>query len=504
MQIAATRNWLSVLSRFAPVLLIAACLAVLLVFIGLGQFAHPSSDDFCMAAGVNEHGLGGFLWKHYLEWSGRYSGNALYAVYPLLFDLFEGYRYIALLIIAALFYATAFFLSTLFTCRLHARPVMLASVCFVCIYLLGMMSPASGLYWMAGAFTYQTANILLLVALALMLRLQRRQKQAQRYSITLLLLLIVMVTAIGANETSMLVLTAVAIFGCAAQLRSGRRILLPWLLILVFSLVCFAVVYFSPGNAMRAADFPLRHDLGRSISGSLSLGLKILWIWISSPLLIVSTMLAPFAFARLMQSSAQQHRAVSKPVIAMLGLCTLALPFVLQFPAWWSMGGWPPARTLDVIYFTFLLGWFLTVGAVTVLYLQRGNRQSLAAPQAAWPAAAVLVLSVLFSLAAVQSKAFMLAKSDLFELAQPYHDYLDRRYLLIEQARANNRPRLLVADFTGDYPRSIYFNDIMHNPGHWRNVCYADYFGLEEIKRDKNGSSSARPGQVNTRTRQPR
>ncbi|MGB5278923.1 MAG: DUF6056 family protein, partial [Gammaproteobacteria bacterium] len=81
------------------------------------------------------------------------------------------------------------------------------------------------------------------------------------------------------------------------------------------------------------------------------------------------------------------------------------------------------------------------------------------------------------------------AKDDLFHTAGPWHDYMNQRYLHIEQAVADRQRYLTVADYPRDYPRSLYFNDIMHNPRHWRNLCYADYFGLKKIKRDQAASS---------------
>ena len=437
-----------------------------------------------MASGVNDYGLTRYLWKHYFEWSGRYTGNALYAAYPIIFDLFDGYKYIPALLMVAFFLATAFFLSIFFSVRIYARTVLLSSLCFVCIYLLGMTSPASGLYWMAGALTYQSANILFLVVLGLMIQLADRQKSSNNYCNLFIVLLLVMVVAVGANETSMLALTGLAILGVVAHLRAGWVILKPWLVILVVTLVCFSVVYFSPGNTIRAADFPLRHDLFRSISGSLSVGLKIMWLWVSNPVLIVSSMLAPFAVSRLLQSSARSL-TVSKTMIVTLMLWTFVMPVLLQFPAWWSMGGWPPARTVDAIYFLFLVSWYLTVGAFTVRYLYKGKWNLLMSPYKPKAAVVLLLLSVLFTAAALGSKAYQRARTDLFHLARPYHEYLNERYKQIEQAVADGQGRLIVPDYQLEYPRSIFFNDIMHNPNHWRNDCYADYFGLEKIKRKK-------------------
>ena len=490
---------LTALARIAPALLIAVCLAVVVVFMLLSQYAHPSSDDFCMASGVNKHGLFAYLWQHYLEWSGRYSANALYALYPLVFDMFNGYRYIPAIVIATLFAASAYLLSTLFVTRFLSAPVLLTAAVFVCVYLLGMLSPASGLYWMAGAYTSQTANVLFLVSLALMLRLARRQKQARPYAATLSILLLVVVIAVGANETSMLALTVVALLTVLLHLRSGWALMSPWLLLLVVVLACFAIVYYSPGNEIRAAEFPLRHDISRSITGSFSIGLKVLWMWISSPVLIVASLLTPLVLSRLVRSPGWKlHGARFKPtavLIAALVMCTLALPIVLQFPAWWSMGGWPPPRTVDAIYFLFLVSWFMTIGVITFRFLTGRDSESSAQP-GSWSAVSMLLLTVLFSVAVVENRVFENARADLFKHARPYDEYLQTRYRQIARAMASQQLDLVVADYKREYPRTIYFNDIMYDVDHWRNACYADYFGLATIRRryEKHNSTHRSPG----------
>ena len=361
-----------------------------------------------------------------------------------------------------------------------------------------MMSPASGLYWMAGVLTYQSANILFFVVFGLMIQLADRQKDSKKYFSLLTVLLLVMAFAIGTNETSMLALTGLALLAVVVHLRSGWVILKPWLVILVVALVFFAIVYFSPGNAIRAADFPLRYDLSRSINGSISVGLQILWLWVSSPVLIVSSMLAPFAITRLYQLSARSF-FVSKPMLAVLVFATFLMPVLLQFPAWWSMGGWPPARTVDGIYFLFLVGWHLSIGAVTVHYLGKGRWAPVMQPYRPGAVIALLLLTGLFTAAALESHAYQLARTDLFHLARPYYNYLNVRYGIIEQAKANGQRYLAVPDYQQEYPRSIFFNDIMYNPNHWRNVCYADYFGLEKIKRGKKAKGRGAKRPVETR-----
>jgi hypothetical protein len=59
------------------------------------------------------------------------------------------------------------------------------------------------------------------------------------------------------------------------------------------------------------------------------------------------------------------------------------------------------------------------------------------------------------------------------------------RHALIDEAVAREQLSLVVPEYGGKYPRSIYFNDIRRDSRDWRNVCYADYFGLQEIGRSK-------------------
>ena len=263
--------------------------------------------------------------------------------------------------------------------------------------------------------------------------------------------------------------------------------------------ICFLIVYFSPGNAVRTADFPLRHEFVRAVIGSVSVGLKVLWIWLSSPVLIFSSLLVPIATIRLARLPDGVIR-VNNWVIVLLLLCTLMLPVVLQFPAWWAMGGWPPARTLDAIYFLFLLGWFATLAAITVRVVTRAGSDAAAVQASSRATLALTILSLLFTAAALTSPGMLIARHDLFQTAGPWSNYMHQRYRQVQQAVANGQLNLTVADYPREYPRSIYFNDIMHNSQHWRNRCYAAYIGLERIRRDSGENNLDRKRTLNPET----
>lgn len=459
-------------------------LAVILLFSALGWYAHPSTDDICMAAGVREDGLWWHLLNHYMTWSGRYSGNAFYAIYPLLSGgLLGGYQFIALLLLLSLFTATAFLLARLLQRGMNDFPVVVAALLFTAVYVLGLRSPASSLYWMAGSLSYLSANILLLVIGGLMLRLADRQQAKRGVWLTLILLAGLLVLAIGGNETGMLLIAATVAMVALMRLRLGWKGAWPWLLLLLVATVCSALVYFAPGNAVRNSTFPFQHNLMFAIEGSLGMGVWTLLGWLRNPVFIGMTLLTPFLTVLLCRN-AQRRLQPGKRHLALLTALTLGLPFLLEFPAWWAMGGWPPPRTVDAIYFAFLAGWLLTVGALTLYLLPPAQAES--RPYLRTGGMVAFALSALLMVLAVSINGrFQHAQMDLRYAAPVYDAYMQQRYALIDEARANGKRQLIVPGFDSQFPRSIYFNDIVPLSTDWRNVCYAQYFGLEKIKRKR-------------------
>ncbi|MCW8963848.1 MAG: DUF6056 family protein [Gammaproteobacteria bacterium] len=468
---------------FPAGMILLTSMAVLLVYIGLGHYAHPSADDYCMASGVRQNGFIPHLWDHYLEWSGRYASNTLYAIYPMVFGFFGGYQLMPFLLIVSLLLASNFFLASLFRVSMRSYAAMLMSLCFIAVFLIGMRDTASSLYWTAGAMTYQTANILLLCMLGLIIRLIDQQETSSNTNGLFIVLLLVVILGAGMHETNMLLVTTIAGIVFGLRLRKGWSSAKPWAGLLLASVACCCIVYFAPGNSVRESTFPLRHDISRALAGSLNTGLWTLKVWLTSPLLIISTLLTPVAVSSIYRSSTRVMD-ISKPLIVALVIVTLAIPFVLQFPAWWAMGGWPPARTVDGIYFVFLLSWFSLIGAITIRYINRDNLLT-DKWRSSYTTTALLIGAIIFIMAIASNSKFRRATNDLLNRAGPHHEYMLQRYALIGEAVARQHPYLVVPEFSGEYPRSIYFNDIRPDPRDWRNVCYADYFGLQQIRRHR-------------------
>ena len=464
------------------ILLLIASVAVIMLFAQLGQYAHPAADDYCMAVGVEQNGLIPHLWQHYLEWSGRYTGNSLYALYPMITGLYAGYSILPSLLIIALLLATAFFISSVFRLKMMSSMVWIASIFLVAVYLLGIRHTASSLYWMSGSLTYQTANILLLLLLGLAIRLKGQLSENQHTTGTVIVISIVTMLAIGTNELNLVAVCLLLGLLFLIQAFSDRSKLRPWIWLLLVAALCSSVVYFSPGTVVRESTFPMRHDFSRAISGTFNMGWWALKAWIGVPLMIIASLVMPFVVAMLYRSSSHPVQP-GKLFIAGLLITTLATPFVLLFPAWWAMGAWPPPRTVDGIFFIFNLGWFATIGAMTLRFLNHKAEMQSPASVLTSNHTWFLVASILLVIAIGINGKFRRVMNDMTEHAPAFHEYIQQRHHLIESAVARQQAVLVVPAYPGKFPRSVFFNDITRNPTDWRNVCYAEYHGLQQISR---------------------
>ena len=213
------------------------------------------------------------------------------------------------------------------------------------------------------------------------------------------------------------------------------------------------------------------------------MGLWVLTGWLISPLFIVASLLTPYAVTRLANLSSRTF-IVSKRLILLMIIITLAIPFALQFPAWWAMGGWPPPRTVDAIYFVFIVSWFFMLGLVSIFFLPQINSFTNRQQSSLYINLSLSLAAICFVLAVLGSFRFQRVYTDLTLRAEPFHEYMLKRYELIYKSVEDNNLALRVPAFNEEYPRSIYFNDIVPDYRDWRNVCYADLFGLQYIKRE--------------------
>lgn len=97
-----------------------------------------------------------------------------------------------------------------------------------------------------------------------------------------------------------------------------------------------------------------------------------------------------------------------------------------------------------------------------------------------------LLLSVLLFIGAISINGKLRrAYQDLTQRAPVFDRYMQDRHAQIYEALERDQAYIKVPAFNRDYPRSIFFNDIRTDPRDWRNVCYAQQFGLQGIALER-------------------
>ncbi len=327
----------------------------LLPFLILAAYCHPSADDFWLTNMVIAQGP----WQAQADirqnWSGRYTSMFLGSFNPLVYRSFTFYKILPVLFFTFLTIGLYRFLVFL-TQKQFSRKVCVAlALAFLIIYLHQMHTVAQSFYWMSGAITYQTANILLVFFLASWYRYSRlevnEQSWGQKISITFLL-----VATIGCNETTMAMVAF--LIGCLVLISVFKRradYFLIWLAMV--TVVACSLVILAPGNTIRSQEYPLQHDLDFALVYALLVPVNNSLNWlVNSPVFLISGLLLLAVAQKLPQLSLFTR---IHPVVALIILygCLASGYFV----AYWSKHAASPPRAQDTIYFVFLLGWLVNL-----------------------------------------------------------------------------------------------------------------------------------------------
>jgi hypothetical protein len=196
--------------------------------------------------------------------------------------------------------------------------------------------------------------------------------------------------------------------------------------------VCAAVVIIAPGNAVRGSHFPERHRLFFSLGQSLIEASRYLVKWLVNPAFVLSTILyIPVADRFSDRTELLKRHFYSHPFTSLLLL--LIMIFLGFFAPLWSMGLVGPERTMNQVYFLFLLGWFINI-SVWVGYLK--EKHGLEIP--GLPVYVYLICLPLIALALLVSNNTKAAIKDLVSGRAFHYDQVmrERRTQFEQCARA--------------------------------------------------------------------
>lgn len=352
-------------SRLKKLTLLALLLSIV-PFLILAFFCHPAYDDFCSAVGTLKAGFIEWQRVMYVGITGRYFNMAILYFSPLNAGSFVGYKVLALLIILLLFVSIFYFLDALFKSNIGLLDKLIGAGFLLAVFSNQMPDVTEAYYLMTARNAYQLPNVLTLFFFALVLRSSEKSKRAQRLVTILCCFLIFAI--VGCSENAMLIL-ALFVFPITINLwleKSEQRG--TWLIFSIVVIVCAGIVIAAPGNVVRTQLFPGRHRLFYSLGMSLRQEVSFLLIWCSNFAFVLGTFFFIPVAARLSDRIPFLRHLRFHPLICTLLL--LLLVFLGLFPSYWTMGMMGQHRTVNAVYFFFLIGWFINI-VIWVDYLQR-------------------------------------------------------------------------------------------------------------------------------------
>ncbi|HMQ68598.1 MAG TPA: DUF6056 family protein [Ignavibacteria bacterium] len=442
-------------------------------FILLTYFIHPSWDDFEYTGIATQNGFFQSQYIWYVTWSGRYFSQAfLSSVNPLIYGCFAGYKILSFVMLIAFILAVYITVDKIASGCLTLKQKLICTLSFCYLFVYGLPEAGLALYWMASSVIYQLANILM-VFLAYFYIGFLRGESAKKRNVIIISLLIFAI--IGCNEVSML-MTVVFFTGSffynSVVTKSINRNLLIFALVAVVS---FIIVYMAPGNSYRLSTNPDSHQLLFSLKNSITDLIKfIIYRLYDLPLIIFTVLFISFYLKFVLNKKPWTNTVIINPFYS-VGIYLISM-FSGIFVSYWSLGTSTPYRTLNVIYFIFLAGWFVNI--IIILNYINIKKQL---PEKPIPEYVIvfLTLAILISFMK-ETNSVKTAYKDLKNgTAVKFNSELNERY---DRIRSSAEDTVTIDSLTV-IPDSFSYFDIGGDPDNKYNKLQAEFFNKKAIIR---------------------
>lgn len=318
---------------------------LLLPYLAASVFAHPAADDFIYAARGRDYSFLKCWIDDYFFWNGRYTSNWFMYANPIAYNLLWLYRLVPVLLISILLLSLNYFFRSIYRFKWTKAQVFLASLVTAHTILSVMPNLAEGIYWYTGAVTYTLSFSLALLYFGLLLRLIQNNRNS---TLQVILASVLLILTIGFNETIMIIVLLFNTIIVLSQ-KENRRLSI---LFLILTFICIGIVYFAPGNQVRASFFPEKYNLLRSGLYSVAQTGRFGFLWFFSGSIIAgSFLLAPYGLL------APQPKIPGKSPLWLIVTITLVL-FLSVFPAYFYTNILGQHRTVNLACMVTVLIWF--------------------------------------------------------------------------------------------------------------------------------------------------
>ncbi|HMS33815.1 MAG TPA: DUF6056 family protein [Ignavibacteria bacterium] len=452
-------------------LLIIFLCSMILPFIILFFFNHPSADDWGLSENTKIRGFSDTQIHYYKNWTGKYFSNAVLSYNPLYFNSVFGYKMLTLLLLILFIYILYALIRQLSKNAISFKEKILLTLSIIFLYLYSMPSLSQSFYWLTASVVYQLGLIMIMMFLLLYSKITDPKDSTSENVLTFLSVLLLIAIA-GCSEMSMVTGVLMISLLVLGKLITERKINGRLVLFTITTALSSYVLLSAPGNNVRGSQYPDSHKLIPSVITTITTMADYFVSWIFlSPLLFITLLTLPVLFKLVKNNEKKPVSIFVNPVYTVAAF--LGVLFVLFFTPVWSLGRSPFNRTVNIIYFVFLIGWFYNVTVLIYLLLRKYEFKISRIPDFVYAVALVVVVLFLFKKNNVKN-----AYADiLLGGASGYNKELNLRYDLIDKSTSDS---LTVTPLVYT-PRTIFFTDITADPELEFNRMYAHYFNKKYI-----------------------
>jgi len=321
-----------------------------------------------------------------------------------------------------------------------------------------------GFYWIPGLLTYQLSQVLVLFFFIFLFKYSQNKK-----SNYFLISSFFLFAAIGSNEitdVSLLLILSFMFLYNYFELGKFNKTLF-YILILAICFISIAVL--APGNAVRGEQIKVKHQLFYSLFRSLQLSISLLFKWMP-----IITICCLFFLKKIMQIIEERMSVqyIMHPFFSFFILFLLV--YISVFACFWSTNVLPPNRTLNTIYFFFIITFIYFMISVIYHYLVL-KKLDFRYSKSVKTCMGIIIVLCLFSANNITLAYYELVSGKAYK----YNKEMTVRFELIE----NSKEVEIVLPTLINKPQTIYSSEmgITNDKNNWKNIAISRYFRKKSI-----------------------
>jgi len=454
---------------FAEVALGVMMLVVIGLYVGLGTYASPMSDDFSHVASLRKIGLWNYVVKGYTSWYGIYSGWVWIGSLISVFDLFTLARWQPLF--QVMFSLTAIFLFlSAFKQALSLSTRVWLTVLVQALWFAITEGLTTYFYWTTASMIYYGGNTLTVLQAACLARIFQA-RYAHTTGITVLLSLLVFISAGFAADVAIVQMLTYGGLAIAWKWHGSGAHSRRMTVIAGVALLGLGLVYLSPATQIRMQVESVAYGTRpQNVLVTLKIatrhGLLTAVKFFSKPVLYLGLLFMPL-LARRVPAIQLRIRARLWHILAIL----IGVSCFYQALHGWSRGVELPERMIARAYWNMAALWSLFL-----VFFYRND--SLAKRiEEHWTyrkrypiLAACLLLNSNF-----------LSLLDSYASGPKFTLQLEARHSYIASQKVAGNLELVVPALT--VPQKLFpCSDVTGNRDHWVNKAVAECMGLKSIR----------------------